>query len=402
MATASRTSPAVRLRRRPVRRVVTAAGAGLALAGAVVVAGPGPATAGALPPLKASLTLSTARAGLGQPVRASLSHSHRPRRATTISLKWGDHSPPVKLHSLAAHPTHRYRQPGRYRATLTLRSGKAVSRASAVEVVVAAGGRYSGFNGQNGNGISFFVSGDGTRIQDVYDNAAGTSCTGGGGLGQAFSIPEVVIGAGAGFAATVTEQAIVGANGQAATITRVFSGHLTGVDAAGIPQASGTWRDTVVMSSGTVCTSNTVAWTAARDAQPPQTQTRPPDGTYAGLNGQNGNGLTFHVAGAVVQNVSDLAVGTACLGGGGLGTQLTLASIPINANGSFAGSVTEDGIISGRAVTFTRMFRGNFHGVSSAGIPRGAGTWREDVTFHDNGQTCTSNDQTWSAERKSG
>jgi hypothetical protein len=402
MASADGTSNASATPRGPAPRVGFAAGAVLVLAAVAIAAGAGTATAQATTaPLKASLRLSAAHTVLGQRLHATLSKSHAPRgRATAITLSWGDHTRPVKLRSLVAHPTHRYPRPGRYRATLTLRSGKAISRSSAIEVVRAVGGRYAGSNGQNGNGMSFYVSGDGTHIQDVYDSAAGSSCTGGGGLVQPFGIPEAVIGASAGFATTVTEHAIVG--GQAATITRVFSGHLTGRNASGVPQASGTWRDTVALSSGTVCTSNTVAWSAVRDAQPPQTQTRPPDGTYTGANGQNGNGLSFHVAGGVVQNVSDLAVGTDCLGGGGVISELTLASIPINANGSFAGSATEDGVLAGRAVTFTRTFRGNFHAVSSAGVPRGAGTWREDIAFHDTGQTCTSSDQTWSTERTGG
>jgi hypothetical protein len=399
---ADATSTASLHRRGPVSRFGFAGGAVLVLAAVAIAAGPGTATAQArAAPLKASLRLSAAHTVLGQRVHATVSKSHAPRgRAIVITLRWGDHTRAVKLRSLSAHAKHRYSRPGSYRVKLTLSSGKKVSHSSAIEVVRALGGRYVGSNGQNGNGISFYVSGDGTRVQDVYNSAVTTSCTGGGGLIQAFSIPEAIIGAGAGFATTVTEQAIVG--GQAATITRVFSGHMTGRNAAGVPQASGTWRDTVALSSGTVCTSNTVAWSAVRDAQPPQTQTRPADGTYTGANGQNGNGLSFHVAGGVVQNVSDLAVSADCLGGGGLVTELTLASIPINANGSFAGSATEDGVLAGRAVTFTRTFRGNFHALSSAGVPRGAGTWREDIAFHDNGQTCTSNAQTWSTERTSG
>src|SRR5206468_3339637 len=82
----------------------------------------------------------------------------------------------------------------------------------------------------------------------------------------------------------------------------------------------------------------------------------------------------------------------------------TLSSAAINADGSFTGTETHDGVLTITAAsfpaTFSYVFTGNFHAVNSTGVERAAGTWKETVTYNDGTpQTCTTNPLPWSVTR---
>jgi hypothetical protein len=357
------------------------------------------------PAVTAALALTPRRVAVGHVVVASVAGSRAPRgRRVTVVLRWGDGSNPITRHSLKARMRHRYHRAGRFHVRLTVRVGAATSRAAAVETVVGATvravpGHYTAGNGQGSLALSFYISADGATIQDMSDGTAVVSCVGGGALGLPMNVVEIPIGAGGAFSSTTTEKAIV--SGSAATITRTFSGHLTGPNAAGVPQASGSWREDLALETGASCTSNTLSWSGSRDSQPAQTSGPPVDGSYQGTDGQGNIAVKFHVAagGTVVQGISDPAVAVGCMGGGALGAPLTMADTPIAANGSFAVTATEQGVVAGQAATITSSFRGNFHSVDSAGIPRAAGTWRQDVVLTATGQACSSNVLAWSVTR---
>ena len=75
-----------------------------------------------------------------------------------------------------------------------------------------------------------------------------------------------------------------------------------------------------------------------------------------------------------------------------------MLSSPIAANGSFSATTTQDGVLYGKIAHFTYTFSGHFHGTTASGVERAAGSFREDITF-DDGRSCTSNQQAWSATR---
>lgn len=116
-------------------------------------------------------------------------------------------------------------------------------------------GSYSGSNGQNGNGLSFYVSADGTQIQDVYDNAVALSCTGSGGALDHLGIDEVTIAPDGSFTSTTTQTGLFG--GSTATFTYTFNGHSQGTS------FTGTYREDITYNNGTSsCTSNNQSWSA--------------------------------------------------------------------------------------------------------------------------------------------
>jgi hypothetical protein len=356
------------------------------------------AGANAVVALRAVVTLSTTRTSVGGRVTAVLNRSTVPaKHKVTIAVDWGDRTR-VAVKSLAVRPAHSYVRPGRYVVHLIIRDKTKTASAAAAVLIVATPGSYAGFNGQNGNGITFFVSADGARIQDVADSGVSATCLGGGGVADHFGIASIPISPSGAFASTTIQHGIF--NGQSATFTYVFRGSFDGV-VAGVIHARGTWQETIALISGTTCTTNTQPWSAQRDVQPTQSQTRAPAGRYSGFNGQNGNGLTFFVSSdrTRIQDVANSGATLDCLGSGGVLDHLSIADVPVAANGSFSSTTVQTGILNGQSATFTYVFRGNFHGLSPAGVPRAAGTWRETIALG-NGTTCMSDDQNWSATRE--
>jgi hypothetical protein len=74
-----------------------------------------------------------------------------------------------------------------------------------------------------------------------------------------------------------------------------------------------------------------------------------------------------------------------------------IASIPINADGSFSTTTTVPGVIGNAPVHFTYTFSGHFHGRNASDVQRVAGSVRENLSYDDTTTTCTSNTQYWSA-----
>jgi hypothetical protein len=120
---------------------------------------------------------------------------------------------------------------------------------------------YSGSNGQNGNGISFYVAAGGTQIQNVYDNGVGLSCQGGGGYTGHLSINAVTVASDGSFSSVTTASGVV--SGSSATFTYTFQGHFHGTNSAGHERAAGTYREDITYNNGnSSCTSNDQSWSA--------------------------------------------------------------------------------------------------------------------------------------------
>jgi hypothetical protein len=77
-----------------------------------------------------------------------------------------------------------------------------------------------------------------------------------------------------------------------------------------------------------------------------------------------------------------------------------IASIPINADGSFSATVTQTGLEGGAPVHFTYTFSGHFHGRNASNEERIAGMFREDISYDGTSTTCTSGNQFWSATQQ--
>src|SRR4051794_8132327 len=124
----------------------------------------------------------------------------------------------------------------------------------------------------------------------------------------------------------------------------------------------------------------------------PQPSTVAP-GSYSGYGG--GYGLTFYVS-PDLGRVEDVTVPTslACAPTKSFGDHLGLGEIALAADGSFAATTVQDGVLFGAPAHFTYTFSGRFAGTSAAG------SLREDVTFDDGtAYSCTTNTKTWTATR---
>jgi hypothetical protein len=261
-------------------------------------------------------------------------------------------------------------------------------------------GSYSG-NSQPGNqALSFYVSSDGSHVQDVYANTSPTcSPSKVFGAGQ-LHFASIAINADGSFSAATTEAGV--AFNTPAQFTYTFIGHFHGQAANGTERAAGQLREDVTFNDGTAytCTTNTLTWAATRDTQGDQTALAPPPGSYSG-NSQLGNqALSFSVSSSGIQlqnvtaNTSPTCSPSKVFGAG----QLHFASIAINADGSFSATTTEAGVAFNTPAQFTYTFIGHFHGQAANGTERAAGQLREDVTFNDGtAYTCTTNTLTWSA-----
>jgi hypothetical protein len=189
-------------------------------------------------------------------------------------------------------------------------------------------------------------------------------------------------------------------DGFPATFTYLFRGNFHSLSPAGVLRAAGTFKETVSFNNGTAhtCSSNELTWTATRDSQPAQTNSAPPSGSYSGQTWQN-FGLTYNVTGGgtSLQNISIPTVILDCTpGGANPSNGLSIASAKINSTRSFTATSTQTGVFAGQPAKFTYLFRGNFHSLSPAGVPRAAGTFRETITYNDGtARTCTSNELTW-------
>jgi hypothetical protein len=254
-----------------------------------------------------------------------------------------------------------------------------------------APGSYSGYGG--GYGLSFYVSPDATRVEDVTV-ATSLGCAPTKTFGDHLGVGEITLAGDGGFSATTVQDGVL--FGSPAHFTYTFSGRFTGT------RAAGTLREDVTFDDGTAysCTTNTQTWTATRETQGTQTGATPP-GSYSGYGG--GYGLTLYVApdGKSVQDVTvDTSLG--CTPSKTFGDELQVASLAIAADGSFSSVTTQHGQLSGGPATFTYTLSGHVHGTTTGGVERMAGTLREDVTYDDGtARTCATNDQSWYANRES-
>jgi PKD domain len=354
--------------------------------------------------LKAVLTLSATSTVTGRKVTASVRKSTVPKgdKLTKITLSWGDGSKVVTLGGLKSTTTHRYAKAGTFKVRLTLtdKHKKKVS-ATVTEHVKAAPpaspGSYSGTTEQ-GYGATFYVSSDGTSLQDIAIPTVYLTCTPGGAEpATELTIASAPIGSGGSFTGSATENGVF--EGNAAKFSFTFKGSFSGTSAAG------TFKVTLTYNNGTAytCTTNTLSWSATRDTQPTQTAKAPPAGSYSGSTWQ-GYGVSFYVSsgGTSLQDIAIPTVYLDCMPGNAEpGTELTIASASIGSDGSFTGTASEPTAVwEGFPATVSFSFRGNFHSLNPSGVERAAGTFQVTVAYTDgSAYTCTTNPMTWSATR---
>jgi lipoprotein signal peptidase len=257
-------------------------------------------------------------------------------------------------------------------------------------------GSYSGSSSQ-GQGLSLYVSDDGTQLQDVTVRTV-LVCTPSMTLDDRLQFASISIAADGSFAGTGSETGVI--DNATAQFTYTFAGHVHGTASDGTERLAGQLREDITFNNGSAfsCTSNIQTWSATRDTQGTQSNSPPPPGSYSGSSSQ-GQALSLSVSSDSTQ-LEDVTVRTVlvCTPSMTLDDRLQFASIPIAADGSFSATASQSGMESGSAAQFTYTFAGHFHGTASNGSERVAGQLREDITFN-NGTafSCTSNIQTWSA-----
>jgi len=281
-------------------------------------------------------------------------------------------------------------------------------KAGAVAAVTASNppvGSYKGSNPQDGYPITFYVSSSKTSLQDINIPVVVLSCTpsGDGSPDEPFGIASIPLKSNGSFTGTATQTGVY--NGFHATFTYAFRGNYQGLNSSGVPTVTGTFNETLKFtdSAKRTCTSGTQSWTATRDAQPPQTTSLPPVGSYTATNPQDGYPITFYVSSSKtsLQDINIPVVVLSCApGGAGPDEPFGVAAVPLKPDGSFNATITQTGVYNGFPAKFTETFQGNFHGVGPSGAARAAGMFRETMTFTDStARTCTSDNQSWTAAR---
>ena len=271
-------------------------------------------------------------------------------------------------------------------------------------------GSYTGFTSQpigGGAAVTLFVSPDSTQLQDVTIAAVALACTPSTpspnpSPDQHFYIASIPINADGSFSATTTVTGVIG--NAPVHFTYTFSGQFTGASVAGSVRENLSYDGT-----STACTSNTQSWSAIRTAQGNQAALPPPAGSYTGFTSQpigGGAAVTLFVSpdSTQLQDVTIAAVALACTPSTpspnpSPDQHFYIASIPINADGSFSATTTVTGVIGNAPVHFTYTFSGHFHGRNSSDNARVAGSVRENLSYDGTSTACTSNTQSWSAIR---
>jgi hypothetical protein len=260
-------------------------------------------------------------------------------------------------------------------------------------------GSYSGRTPEQ-SVFSFYVSNDGTHLQDVtvptYLGCAPTKT-----FYDHIGIATIPLAADGSFSATTTQYGVL--FGTAATFTYTFSGHVHGTDTSGTVRFAGTFRESIAYDDGVThaCTTDNQSWHASRDAQGTQTLPAPPAGSYSGRTPEQ-SVFSFYVSndGTHLQDVM-IPTYLGCAPAKTFYDHITIADIPLAADGSFSASATQDGILAGHAATFTYTFNGHLHGTVTGGAARFAGTYREDIAYDDGtSRSCTTDDQAWYATRE--
>jgi hypothetical protein len=261
-------------------------------------------------------------------------------------------------------------------------------------------GSYSGLNPQNGSGLAFSIAADRASLQDLSVGHVALSCSGAGAapLSDHVDVPSIPIGADGSFSSTATQNGVL--LGVHARYTYQVTGHVHGDDASARARVAGTFRETIAYDDGKrhTCTSNLLSFGAGWDAaQAAQQMPDPRPGSHSGLNPQNGSGLTFFIT-ADRHSLQDVLVAHVVLGcttpgPASLSDHVDVGRIPIGADGSFASTTRQDGVLtSGVRARFTYVFNGHVHGDDARGLARIAGTFRENITWNDGtAHSCTSN-----------
>ena len=252
--------------------------------------------------------------------------------------------------------------------------------------------------------IYFYVAPDRGSIEDVnIPGGVAPSCTPSGSVSPApIGIASIPINSDGSFSSRTTQTGLV--DNQPATFTYTFNGHVHG-PLGGVARIDGIWREDVTYTNnGTSydCTTNNQSFAATLDAnQTGQNTATATPGSYTGNTNQTGNPVVdFSVSSdsTTIENVS-ISASLECSPSGSVNTDIKIASIPIDADGSFTYDETQSGTIDGEPATITYIFDGHVHGPNTSGDTRIDGIWREDITFADNGTSyyCTSNNESYAA-----
>ena len=139
--------------------------------------------------------------------------------------------------------------------------------------------------------------------------------------------------------------------------------------------------------------------------QPTPTKSRVQPGSYMGVNPQGGGyPITFFVApnGRSVLTVAIPEVAVTCATGSPNVPSFSILQAPITSGGAFAAKGSQTGFFGTYPnARYTYAFTGRFEAPNAAGAATAAGSFREDIAYNNGtaNETCSSNDQTWTATR---
>ncbi len=258
------------------------------------------------------------------------------------------------------------------------------SAAGAVTTTLPAGS-YSGDVNGYFDGVAFYVSNSQTALQNITVGGLTLKCAHGTtvGLGQ-ISVDSVPLKSGGSFNTTTTEQGVY--NGSPATYKINFKGKLQGLK-NGEPVVIGSIAETLGLANGGSCSSGSaLPWTVTRDATQTVTAGLPPAGSYSGNLDGYFDGVAFYVSNSqtALQNITVGGLTLKCAPGSTVGLgDISVDSVPLNSDGSFNTTTTEQGVYNGSPATYKITFQGYFHGLNSSGVARAAGSVTETMTYTD-------------------
>ena len=299
----------------------------------------------------------------------------------------------------------------RHRCTSNIQSWKAARttdpRPPAHQVTVP--GSYAGPSPQNGaHPISFYVAPGGGQMTNISIPFVAIACAPQGNYPSRdrLGILKATIRPDGSFDAKGVQNGVL--VGFKARFTYAFSGYFQGVTADGAATASGVFRETITFtdSSARTCTSNDQFWQVKRttDPQPPR-KTLVQPGKYSGPSPQNSAYPVTFTVGAGGRSMTDITIPLIALSCAPPGNypstdKFLISTATVNRDGSFNANGSQVGVFAGAKARFTYSFTGYFQGMNSRGEATASGIFREDIVFTDSApHVCTSNEQSWTANR---
>jgi hypothetical protein len=272
--------------------------------------------------------------------------------------------------------------------------------------VTPAPGRFTGPSPQySGWQVAFYVSPDGTELQDVSIPTVEVKCVPSGVHDVPLAISELAISNGSFTKTTEQEGEFEYASDKwtVAKYTYSFSAKATGTTATGTFRVDVTWE-----GGAKSCSSNEQAFTTTQEAGQGATPSAPPEGHYTGESPQYSGwevGAYVSPGGGALQDLNISTVEVYCSPDEANDVPFSISEVPVESD-AFTKTTKQEGDFEYGSDKWTKAqytyeISGHVHGANPAGAIRISGIFRETITWEGGAKSCSSNEQAFTTTRES-